>query len=40
MTENKMSVEDDGFTVLPLFDAQYNLTFGIYIVPVFDPSLD
>lgn len=40
MVSNQMSVEDDGFTVLPLFDAQYNLTFGIYAVPVFDPTLD
>lgn len=40
MKNGELFINDIGFSMLPILDTQGNLTFGTYILPIFDPSLD
>lgn len=40
LVNEELFINDIGFSMLPILDQQGNLTFGTYILPIFDPSID
>ena len=40
LRDNKVVVENLGFSLIPVVDIQGNLTFGIYVLPIFSPDLN